>query len=76
MRNTNWTGRDAWRNLFSVAAGDVLEIQRVFAGEEIFETALVDCVRAKGGRDGKITMAILSNVLDATIAIARGAGNG
>lgn len=67
MSRTLWTGRDAWRNGFSVNAADLLQIQRHFAGEETFAVALRCCMKLwamRGGRSERINSKTVEQVLD------------
>ena len=59
-----YTGKDAWRNHFSANAADILQLQRVFAGESVFKTALMMCLnRGKGERINERTVcAVLSEM--------------
>jgi hypothetical protein len=41
--------REAWRLVFSNEAQDLLQIQRCFAGEEVFQNLLRECLKCRKG---------------------------
>lgn len=66
MARKNWhelDARDRWRAHFSINAADLLQVQRVFAGEEVFTRLLRACL--KRGKAERINEATVQAVLAA-----------
>ena len=56
--------RNDWRQHFSANAGDLLQVQRVFAGEDVFKALLMACLKRARRTSSKINertvLAVLS----------------
>jgi hypothetical protein len=61
MENT----QNAWRQHFSQSAADLLQIQRAFAGEDVFKRLLMACFRRQRARSMKINERTVLAVLQA-----------
>ena len=51
-----------WRRHFSRSAGDILQLQRVFAGEEVFKVLLMACLK-RGRKSEKLNERTVCAVL-------------
>jgi hypothetical protein len=64
---THYEGADAWRNHFSVNAGDLLQVQRSFGSEEVFRAALRKCLMRKSRSERineRTVLAVLQDMTD------------
>jgi hypothetical protein len=66
--------RDAWREHFSVNAGDLVQLHRWICGDSIAQQIMLECFR-RSPRSGKINESTVLNVLHDMELIVDEAGN-